>query len=156
MTTMAPTTPEFVFAWLGDTLPDWARIALRIAGRTSGLSTVLICGRKIGVVDGVARQVWLEDFYEPPEDKWTAKKGIKFGFRNGFWQKAFERFIVLEQYVTKYGVTSLFHAEVDNLLFRLGGLSRSLDAVGDGFFCPRDTKARGIASLVYINDTTSL
>jgi len=156
MTTMPPTAPDLVFVWLGDALPDWAKIALRIAGRTSGLSTVLICSRKIGVVDGVARQVWLEDVYEPPEDKWAAKKGIKFGFRNGFWRKAFERFIVLEQYVTKYEVASLFHAEVDNLLFRLGGLSRSLDAVGAGFFCPRDTKARGIASLVYINDTTSL
>jgi len=156
MDTPAETSPALVYAWLGDTLPDWARISLRIAGRTSGLSTVLICSRKVGVVDGMTRQVWLEDFYEPPEDQWAAKKGIRTSFRNGFWRKAFERFIVLEQYVAKYGVSSLFHAELDNLLFRLGGLSRSLDAVGAGFFCPRDTKARGIASLVYINDTTSL
>jgi len=156
MTTIAPGAPELVFAWLGDTLPEWARISLRIAGHTSGLSTVLICSQKIGVVDGVTRQVWLEDFYEPPEDKWAAKKGIRFGFRNGFWRKAFERFIVLEQYATSQGVSSLFHAEVDNLLFRVDELTEPLDAAGRGLFCPRDAKNRGVASLVYVNDTTTL
>jgi len=156
MTTMPPTAPDLVFVWLGDALPDWAKIALRIAGRTSGLSTVLIGSRKIGVVDGVARQVWLEDFYEPPEDKWAAKKGIKFGFRNGFWRKAFERFIVLEQYVAKYGVSALFHAEADNLLFHVDELTQRLDTAGEGLFCPRDAKNRGVASLVYINDTSTL
>jgi len=156
MTTPAGDAPELVYAWLGDTLPDWARISLRIAGRTSGLSTVLICSRKVGAIDGVGRQVWLEDFYEPPEDKWAAKKGIRFGFRNGFWRKAFERFIVLEQYATSQGVSSLFHAEVDNLLFHVNKLTQRLDAAGKGFFCPRDAKTRGVASLVYINDTTTL
>lgn len=84
MTTMPPTAPDLVFVWLGDALPDWAKIALRIAGRTSGLSTVLICSRKIGVVDGVARQVWLEDVYEPPEDKWAAKKGSSLASGTAF------------------------------------------------------------------------
>jgi hypothetical protein len=154
--TIAPSAPELVFVWLGDTLPDWARISLRIAARTSRLSTVLICSRKVGVVDGVARQVWLEDFYSPPEDRWAAKKGIRTSFRNGFWRKAFERFIVLEQYVAKYGVSSLFHAELDNLLFHVKELTQRLDAAGKGFFCPRDAKNRGVASLVYINDTSTL
>ena len=56
MTTISLRAPDLVYAWLGETLPDWARISLRIAGRTSGLSTVLICSRKIGVIDGVTRQ----------------------------------------------------------------------------------------------------
>lgn len=156
MTPNAESTPELVFAWLGETVPDWARVSLRIAGRTSGLPTVLICSRQVGVVDGIGRQVWLEDFYEPPEGKWAAKKGIRYGFRNGFWRKAFERFIVLEQYVASHGIASLFHAEVDNLVFRLGDLWHRLDAVATGFFCPRDAVSRGIASLVYINEPKTL
>jgi hypothetical protein len=156
MTTRVESTPELVFVWLGETVPDWARLSLDIAGRTSGLPTVLICSREVGVVHGIKRQVWLEDFYMPPEDKWAEKKGIKLGFRNGFWRKAFERFIVLEQYVASHGIVSLFHAEVDNLVFRIGDLARHLDAVGRGLFCPRDAVSRGIASLVYVNDTRTL
>lgn len=156
MTSNAESTPELVFAWLGETVPDWARVSLRIAARTSGLPTVLICSRQVGVVDGITRHVWLEDFYEPPEGKWAAKKGIRYGFRNGFWRKAFERFIVLEQYVASHRVSSFFHAEVDNLLFRVNTLTQRLDAAGRGFFCPRDAKTRGVASLVYVNDTATL
>lgn len=156
MTTGAAPTPDIVYAWLGDSLPDWARLSLRIAARTAGLETVLICSRKVGIVDGIARQVWLEDFYEPPEDKWAAKKGIRYAFRNGFWRKAFERFIVLEQYAASHRVSALFHAEVDNLLFRVNELTRRLDAAGRGVFCPRDAKARGVASLVYVNDASAL
>jgi hypothetical protein len=156
MPAVEPGVPELVYSWLGDTLPDWARVSLRIAGRTSGLSTVLICSRKVGVVDGVTRQVWLEDFYKPPEVKWATKKGIRFGFRNGFWRKTFERFIVLEQYATSQGVSSLFHAEVDNLLFNVKDLTHRLNDAGKGFFCPRDATNRGVASFVYVNDTTTL
>lgn len=154
--TAAATECEIVFVWLGGTLPDWARVSLRLAGQTAGLPTVLICSRTVGTVDGIGRQVWLEDFYESPEWKWEAKKGARSRFRDGFWRKTFERFIVLEQFATSGRAAPFFHAEVDNLLFRINDLGPRLDAIGRGCFCPRDARARGVASLVYVNEMTAL
>jgi len=49
-----------------------------------------------------------------------------------------------------------FHAELDNLVFSLKGISNRLDQVGNGIFIPTDDENRAIASLVYVNDSSAL
>lgn len=55
-----------------------------------------------------------------------------------------------------FHVSSFFHAELDNIIFSLAGLSARLDQIGRGIFVPRDHYDRAIASLIYINDIDSL
>ena len=149
---MAP----LVFVWLGSRFPCWGHQALSLARSLSGLKVVLICNKSLGAIDDTDEQYFVEDFYEPPSAWHNAKHTFSTKFRNGFWLKTTERFFVLDQFIRKYKIPSLFHAELDNLIFDISSLGSSLDLLGSGFFCPRDAITRGIASLIYINDHNAL
>ena len=147
---------SLVYVWLGDHLPSWARISLLLAKKNSGLSTLLISSRKVGAVPEVGQQIFLEDFYcqsDVIKSKYSTKKA---SFRDAFWIKTTERFFVLEQFMRKFSYESIFHAELDNLVFNISLLGANLDLVGSGLFCPRDSIARGIASLIYVNNIDAL
>lgn len=77
-------------------------------------------------------------------------------FRDGFWIKTSERFLILNQFMRKSNLGEAFHAELDNLVFDLTSLNSYLNQIGRGFFCPRDHITRGVASLTYINNLDSL
>ena len=145
-----------VYVWLGERFPDWARTSLLLSKQTSGLSTLLLSSRKVGVVPEAGQQVYLEDFYRRPEAVMLTYKTKRSEFRNAFWIKTIERFTVLEQYMKQNSSESIFHAELDNLVFDISLLGQKLDATGSGLFCPRDSVNRGIASLIYINNAKAL
>ena len=140
---------KIVFVWIGDVFPDWARISIGITGRTSGLDLILLTSRSVGKIAGVAKQIFLEDFYNPSNIISYTTYNPKF--RNGFWLKTSERFFVLRDYMKYVDKSPFFHAELDNIVFNISELSCKLDLIGSGFFCPRDSVNRGIASLIYIN-----
>jgi hypothetical protein len=101
------------------------------------------------------KHIYIEDFYDAPIS--TDRDYILTNkFRDGFWLRALERFLVLRKYLVCSGIKKAFHAELDNIVFDLSELQDKLDSSGYGFFCPRDAIDRGIASLVYINDYSSL
>jgi len=145
-----------VYVWLGEKFPSWARSSLLLSRQTSGLSTLLLSSKKAGVVPEAEEQIYLDDFYTPPESVIYDYKTTKAIFRDAFWIKTTERFAVLEQYMKKYAKKSIFHAELDNLVFNISLLGKKLDAIGSGLFCPRDSVTRGIASLIYINNLQAL
>ncbi|QWD14761.1 hypothetical protein G6702_01735 [Polynucleobacter paneuropaeus] len=149
-------TPKLIYVWIGDVLPSWAKIALRMSNELCGVQTVLLCNRVIGVVDEVAETIFLEDFYIRPEGLYKRFKSEALGFRNEFWLKTTERFFVLQQYCAVTKQRAIFHAEIDNLVFDISDLAKKLDQQGSGFFCPRDAPKRGIASLIYINKIDAL
>ena len=60
-----------VYVWLGERFPDWARTSLLLSKQTSGLSTLLLSSRKVGVVPEAGEQVYLEDFYRRPRNMST-------------------------------------------------------------------------------------
>jgi hypothetical protein len=148
--------PPLVYVWLGSDLPAWARVALKLSNLNCGLVTILLSSKAIGSVLEVNQQIFLEDFYTPPKNINHQFEGQRLVFRDGFWLKTTERFFVLQQYMEKYSKKSIFHAELDNLIFDISNLNKKLDSIGNGFFCPRDSMDRGIASLVYINQVISL
>jgi len=145
-----------VYVWIGPELPDWAKLSLQLAKKTSGIEVILLCNRSVGFVQGVSRQYYIEDFYSPPQSLIDSYKHPRANFRRGFWIKTTERFFILQQFMSEYSIASVFHAELDNLVFNISLLSDKLDLVGFGLFCPRDATNRGIASLVYVNHANSL
>jgi hypothetical protein len=145
-----------VFVWLGNSFPVWGRLALTLSRSFSGLPIVLLSNRALGNIAESDEQYFIEDFYKKP-DAWDARaQTFDPNFRDGFWLKTTERFFVLEQFIRKHAIRSLFHAELDNWVFDLTGLDTRLDCLGHGLFCPRDSLHRGIASVIYINDATAL
>lgn len=149
---MAP----LVFIWLGSSFPRWGRQSLTLSKLLSGLEVVVISNKAAGLIAEADKQYFIEDFYCAPEAWRRSEQTFDSKYRNGFWIKTTERFFVLEQFAKKYGFKSLFHAELDNLVFKITGLASSLDQLGSGLFCPRDSINRGIASLIYINNCQAL
>jgi hypothetical protein len=147
---------SLVYVWVGAKLPAWARLSLQLAKKTSGLEVVLLCNRSIGLVHGVARQYYIEDFYIQPQILLDSYKLARADFRRGFLIKTTERFFILHQFLSKYSIHSIFHAELDNMVFNISLLADKLNQIGYGLFCPRDAVNRGIASLIYINNPDSL
>ncbi len=147
---------KLVFVWMGSKLPSWGKTALQLSKDLSGAEVVLISNRIAGQCSEVDAQYFIEDFYQAPKFWLEAEQSFDVKFRDGFWVKTTERFFVLEQFIKAYSIDSLFHAEIDNLIFNIDGLSEKLDKIGRGIFCPRDSLSRGIASLIYINDHLAL
>ncbi len=149
---MAP----LVFIWLGSSFPHWGRQSLTLSKLLSGLEVVVISNKAAGLIVEADTQYFIEDFYCAPDAWKCSVQTFDSKYRDGFWIKTTERFFVLEQFATKYAIKSLFHAELDNLVFDISGLASRLDQLGSGLFCPRDSVNRGIASLIYINNCQAL
>lgn len=145
-----------VFVWLGNCFPTWGRTALSLSTSYSGSKTILITNRAAGPITEAIEQYFVEDFYKAPSNWKQANQTLDQNFRDGFWLKTTERFFVLEQFMETYNFKSLFHAELDNWVFNIAGLDSRLNNFGSGFFCPRDSLKRGIASLIYVNHSDSL
>lgn len=144
-----------IFVWIGQELPYWALDSLKISHKSCGLNTILLTNSSVKKCKFVNTHIYIENFYN---EILSTDKNFKLtnNFRDGFWIRTIERFLVLRSYVNQQNIKKFFHAELDNLIFNISELSKKLDAVGEGFFCPRDTYDRGIASLVYINESTTL
>ena len=148
--------PPLVYVWLGDKLPSWARQAFEISSKLCEVDTILLCSNKISKLSALTMQIALEEFYIPKVENICLVNNTDVDFRNGFWNKTTERFLVLQQFQVKYQVKSFFHAELDNIVFDISKLAGQLDQYGVGCFVPRDRVDRGIASLIYINSNTPL
>lgn len=152
------TTVTFVF--VGDSLPAYARASLSLAVDSSGLDVTLLCS------DGIARTlkdrkftvVALNDFYDPVTFESASKNVLYPGdFRNGLWHRSMERLFVLQQYVEATARDSVYHAELDQLLFRNDLLLAHLDALPpQGVYLPFHSSERALASVLYCNRAEAL
>jgi len=154
---LIPTRNILIYVWLGRHFPSWMKDSLAISGRNSKISTVLLSNSSAGNFPDVDHQIFIEDFYIHEPSVMPIKTRTKaHNFRDGFWIKTSERFLVLASFVKKYKIESFFHAELDVAVFGLNGLGERLDTYASGFFCPRDSVDRGIASLIYCNNVDTL
>jgi hypothetical protein len=144
-----------IFVWIGQELPKWALDSLKISHKSCGLKTILLTNSSVKKCKFVNTHIYIENFYN---DILSTDKNFNLtnNFRDGFWIRTIERFLVLRSYAIQQNIKQFFHAELDNIIFNISELSKKLDAVGKGFFCPRDSYDRGIASLVYINESSTL
>lgn len=151
---------ELHFVFLGPRLPRYAIASIALSSRYSGVEVKLI-GQK-----SLARQlsnqtvdlIPLEDFYSQEVFSEAARRvSYSAQFRGGFWLKSLERIFVLEQFLAFSGRTQVFHAELDQLLFRVDRLIHALEGLGQkGVFFPFHNSERAVASVFYCNDLDSL
>ncbi len=151
---------EVNFVYLGKKLPNYGLASIELASRHSGLNVHLIGNASMAqsVRHSSARFTAVEDFYDENELKETSKRltSPHFG-RNGFWLKALERFFVLSQFMAVENLDSIFHAELDQLLFRVDFLLSKLDEEKQlGLYLPFHTSDRAVASLFYCNSQEAL
>ena len=155
---MGERTVSFVF--LGQPLPRYAISSLQLAVRYSGVSVRLIASGKLqGRISRVVDDfVALEDFYDPVEFREAAKRvSFPSAFRNGFWLKTLERLFVLEQFMGAKSLRAIFHAELDQLLFKANILLQSLEMQSErGLFVPFHNPNSAIASVFYSNSQAAI
>ena len=152
-------TNEVYFVFLGESLPRYAASSIDLAIRHSGMSIHLLGNeklrRQVGV-DGVSFTA-VEDFYNPLCFVEAAERvSLPQSFRDGFWLKTLERFFVLEQFMESAGLSDIFHAELDQLLFRTDLLVEKLRLIDTpGLFVPFHNKNVVVASVLYCNDRST-
>jgi hypothetical protein len=154
------TTKAVHFVFLGESLPQYAKASLDLAVRFSGLEVHLLGNSEIksDVTSKPVHFTAIEDFYNPVEFGRASKLLLSDkSFRNGFWLKTLERFFVLEQYFKATQLQSIFHAELDQLLFRNDILLSRLDSLGHrGVFLPFHSPTKGVASVFFCNNHDAL
>jgi hypothetical protein len=151
---------EVNFVYLGPNLPRYGLASIELASRYSGVNVHLIGNAKMArsLRNSPARFTAVEDFYNEAEFRDVSKR-ITFphSFRQGFWLKTLERFFVLSQYMSTENLDSIFHAELDQLLFRADLLLSKLDEASQrGLFLPFHTADLAVASVFYCNSQGAL
>lgn len=146
-----------VFVWLGPRAPDHLEAALELALRCSGLDVVLVAPAEFSArVPAGCAFVALESFYDPARSI-ELRIGSDHRFRQGFWLRTSERFLVLDRYMEWAGLDVMMHAELDCLMFGVDELVAGLESSGRrGLFVPFDRPDRCIASLLHCNDRDAL
>ena len=148
------------FVYLGNSLPDYSKASLGLAVRFGGLEVHLLGNAKIksDVSSKAVKFTAIEDFYNPEDFRLASNQILSDkSFRDGFWLKTLERFFVLEQYFRVAELESLYHAELDQLLFRNDILLSKLESLENrGVFFPFHSRKEGIASVFFCNNHESL
>jgi hypothetical protein len=154
------TTKAVHFVYLGESLPKYANASLDLAARFSGLEVHLLGNSDIksDVRSKLVNFTAIEDFYNPEEFGRASRLLTNDkSFRNGFWLKTLERFFVLEQYYKATDSQGLFHAELDQLLFRNDILLSKIESSGHrGAFFPFHSQTLGVASVFFCNNHEAL
>lgn len=148
------------YIYLGERLPSYTADAISLAHRFSGNNLYFIGNKNAKkFLKGLPIEfVELEGFYDrQPIGKIENRFVFSKNFRNGFWLKTLERFFVMEQYMKKFSVEEVFHAELDQLLFNTDLLVKNLrDLDKSGVFLPFHNPTMAVASIFYCNKIESL
>ena len=146
-----------VYVYLSNALPSYAWDSIAIARRNFLGRIILLTDRPPARELKGVEVVDVQEWYEPePFEAFSRSSPLDALFRGGFWLKAVERFYVLDQFMARFDIQRLFHAELDVLLLNLDGFSEALDEYGRGCFIPAQRSDRAVASMIYVNDAQSL
>ena len=146
------TNAPLIFVYLGKKLPKYVKYSTLLACKTSHSEVVLLSEVALDIKNDNYKNILIQSFYDYSEFKKVAKYlNFDKDFWNGFWLKTLERFFVLRQYMKHFEINKCFHAEADNMVFNLSGLSQKLDIIGEFIFIPKPSQDRALASLIYIN-----
>jgi len=147
---------EVTFVFLGNKFPSYVEASLTLANKYSGLKVHLIGETKIqnSILSDQIIFTHVDDFYDRENFKQVSKKILlPHAYRDGFWLKTLERFFVLRDYFNTFNCESIFHAELDQLLFNCDQLIREINSTDlHGIFVPIHSPTRAIASIFYCND----
>lgn len=144
-----------VYVWLGSKLPPWAKKSLTITRLANPTRQIVLLSdqlqeckslKDLGIVQHTYNIAYSQFYLSyHPKDQLSS-----------FWTNTSLRFIYLLEFMRSNKVASLFHAELDNLIFDLSGLAPKLDHYAQALFASQDSITRSIASLIYINKIQAL
>lgn len=142
---------EIVFVFVGSKLPSYALPSIRFTIKHSKVKVTLISepDKRADDIIGL-NKINLLEVYEGNYNFFNSNRINRF--RNGFWNKTIERYIVLNNYMRKFKIKTIFHAELDNIIFDIRGLDAKLNAKGYGMHYPIVNENIGKGSFIYIND----
>ena len=149
------------FIYKGNKIPKYALASIELAKQTSGMKIHLI-GNSIFNKEVKKLKIEftaIEDFYEQNKIDEVVNKNQNLDkcFRDGFWIKTLERLFILEQYMFKTNIQSIFHSEIDQLLFRSDKLvSAIIKTNKKGIFIPFHSKNCAMASVMFINKLSTI
>ena len=146
-------TCRLVFVYLGR-LPEYVIYSLKINSKYNRITLLHDCEIQNHVAN--VEYINIDDFYDRRQFVNLIAESPLKNFRDGFWYKTTERFYVLRAYMDHYNVHAIFHAELDNIVYNLEGVSISLDKIGNGLFYPILNNKKAAASFMYINSFSEL
>jgi len=148
------------FIYLGEKLPSYCHSSLELANKYSGMRVHLIGNKSFERTLNleITQFTSIESFYDSSLfQKAKANLINNHSLRDGLWVKSLERFFVLYQFAAQKGIESIFHAELDQLLFGIEDLVRNLDSLDEkGIFVPFHSPEAAIASVFYCNHISTL
>jgi len=151
---------EVLFIYLGSKPAKYIKPSLELACLHSGVKVTLIA-------EGSLKNIWqssninfveLEDFYIGEKFNNAKQKiSLDHNFRNGFWLHTLERFFILEQFMHVTSQDSIFHAELDQLLFGVDDLISELESQDfKGLYFPLHNLDKAVASVLYCNSKAAI
>lgn len=153
---MSEISPPLIYVWIGSKLPAWGLTSLELTRAYSPSRTMILIvdeePANAAHLDAIDVEVWVR----PKVHNENKFEELNTQFRGGFWRYTSERFACLTEYARESSTRRFFHAELDNIVFDLTGLSTALDHIGEGIFSPRDNPERAIGSLIYVNRPESV
>ena len=147
-----------IFIWVGDKFPRWGFSSLEICCKNNKERKVILLHDKYFRKKNYFKNKKFDNLefkLITINDDSFFKQSNKV-FKDKFWLNTSLRLEVLYSYALKNNINSLFHAELDNILFNLDDLEEKFDAYGSGIFLPRDSIDRAIGSIIYCNRIKSL
>jgi hypothetical protein len=154
------TTQQVFFVYVGGSLPAYATAALKLTRTHSGLEPHLLASSAALKLlpRGISQTTPIEDFYDASSfTDLKSKVMLAHRFREGFWLKSFERLVVLEQFMKFTNASSVFHAELDQLLFRVDLLIDKLNKLDSpGIRLPFHSPTSALASIMHIQGHANL
>lgn len=149
---------KLTYVYLGNKWPEYATHSIDLAKTFSGLDVRLITNLSQEIKSENVEIIDANKFYDSAKfDKISKSKILLNKFRDNFWIKTLERFFVLEKYMKISGEKTIFHAELDQVLFRNDKLIFNIEATKNkGLFFPYHKSGQAIASIFYCNEYTSL
>ena len=145
-----------IYVWIGTKIPKWGLDSLRFSSSYNPNRKIILLVDKNSfrtskIKQNFAEVVLLDDKFLRncllPSDN---------NLSNSFWIYTAKRLKVLYEYCKKNKIEQFFHAEIDNLIFNLDGLEDKLNLQGEGFFAPKDSEERALASLIFCNNNESI
>ncbi|MEI8125386.1 MAG: hypothetical protein WCG42_06505 [Parachlamydiaceae bacterium] len=147
---------SIVFVHIGNTLPPYTKTALSQARLFNPTCPIILLAseKSLDAFENTnaeinITQITCESLTTTLAHKeFNAKKKMK-----GFWRTTSERFLYLNDLMTQYNLTNVFHLENDNMLYtNVGSLLPIIQEHYKGMAAPFANDNRCIPSFVYIPD----
>lgn len=138
------------FVWLGSLVPDYAIKSLKIAKKNNPLKRIILITDQNITNNEDFEVFWIDPYFLK-----------NTGDSSDFWVVTTQRFYAIKIFMEKNNLKNLFHAELDNLIYKIPDISKIINNFDKNLmYVPMDYSGRfifsfGIISFKALNDFLS-